>query len=112
MQISNKDLKHSKEACLSVVNTIAPVKSRFIPKYQGPFINKETQRAVTVRSKLRKKFLKRRSKSYKKACNKQRNKPLSLLRKTKNAYYSNLNIKDIVDNKKIWKTVKSFLPDR
>ena len=112
MQISNKDLKHSKETCLSVVNTIAPVKSRFIPENQAPFINKETQRAVTVRSKLRKKFLKRRSKSYKKASNKQRNKCLSLLTKTKNAYYSNLGVKDIVDKKKFWKTVKSFLSDK
>ena len=30
LQISDKDLKHFKETCLSVVNTIAPLKSRFI----------------------------------------------------------------------------------
>ena len=52
-----------------------------------------------VRSKLRKK-----SESDKKAYNKQRNKCFSLLRKTKRAYYSNLNVKDVVDNKKFWKT--------
>ena len=65
-----------------------------------------------VRSKLRKKFVKSRSKSDEKACNKQRNKCVSLLRKTKKAYYSNLNVKDIVDNKKFWKTVKSFFSDK
>ena len=37
LQISDKDLKHFKETCLSVVNTIAALKSRFI---QAPFINK------------------------------------------------------------------------
>ena len=52
-----------------------------------------------VRSRLRKK-----SESDKKAYNKQRNKCFSLLRKTKRAYYSNLNAKDVVDNKKFWKT--------
>ena len=85
LEISDKDLKHFKENCLSVVNTIAPLKSRFIRANQAPFINKEIQRGVMVRSKLRKKFLKSRSESDKKAYNKQRNKCVSLLRKTKKA---------------------------
>lgn len=54
-----------------------------------------------VRSKLGKKFLKRRSNSDKKAYTKQRNKCISLLRNTKTEYYFNLNVKDVVDNKKI-----------
>ena len=74
LQISHKGFKHFKETCLSVVNTIAPLKSRFIRANQAPFINKEIQRGVMVRSKLRKKFLKSRSESDKKAYNKQRNK--------------------------------------
>ena len=48
----------------------------------------------------------------KKAYNKQRNKCISLLRKTKKAYNSILNVKDIVDNKKFWKTAKSFFSDK
>ena len=100
LQISDKDLKRFKETCLSVVNTIAPLKSRFIRANQTPFINKEIQRTVMVRSKLRKKLLKSRSESDKKAYNKQRNKCVSLLRKTKKAYYSNLNVRNIVDNEK------------
>ena len=98
LQITDKALKHFKETCLSVVNTIAPLKSRFIQANQAPFINKEIQRAVMVRSKLRKKFLKSRSESDKKPYNKQRNKSVNLLRKTKKAYYLNLNLKEIVDN--------------
>ena len=88
--LSDKDLKHFKETCMLVVNIIAPLKSRFIQANQAPFINKEIQRAAVVRSKLRKKFLKSKSVSYKKASNKKRNKYISLLRKTKKAYYSNL----------------------
>ena len=65
-----------------------------------------------AKSKLRKKFLKTRSESDKKAYNKQRNKLLSLLKKIKKAYYSNLNVKDIVNNKTFWKTVKSFFSDK
>ena len=73
LQISDKDLKYFKETCLSIVNTIAPLKSRFIRVNQAPFINKEIQQTVIVRSKLRKKFLKSRTRSDKKGYNKQRN---------------------------------------
>ena len=48
----------------------------------------------------------------KKAYNKQRNKCVSLLRKTKKTYYSNLNVKDVVGNKKFWKTLESFFSDK
>ena len=41
LQISDKSLKHFKETCLSVLNTITPLKSRFIRANQAPFINKE-----------------------------------------------------------------------
>ena len=112
LQISEKDLKHFKETCLSVVNTIGLLKSRFIRANQAPFINKEVQRGVTVRSKLRKKFLKSRSESDKKAYNKQRSKFVSLLRKTKKAYYCDLNVKGVVDNKRFWKRMKSFFSDK
>ena len=101
--LSDKSLKYFKETFLSVVNTIAPSKSRFIPANKVAFINKDIRRGTMVRSKLRKKFLKSRSESDKKAYNKQRNKCVSLLRKTKKAYYSNLDGKDVVDNGKQYK---------
>ena len=47
-----------------------------------------------------------------KTYNKQRNKCVSLLRNIKKAYCSNLNVKIILDNKKFWKTVKSFFFDK
>ena len=37
---------------------------------------------------------------------------MSLLRKTKKDYYGNLNEKDVIDNKKIWKTVKPLFSDK
>ena len=112
LQISNKDLKHLKKNLPVSCKHNCCVEKQVYTANQAPFINKEIQRAVMVRSKLRKTFLKSRPKSSKKAYNKQRNKCLSLLRKTKKAYCSNLNVKDIVDNKKFWKTVKSFFSDK
>ena len=46
LQISDKDLKHFKETCLSVVNTIASLKIRFIRANHALFISKEIQRLL------------------------------------------------------------------
>ena len=80
---------------------MAPIKRKFIRANKTPFI-----------SKLRNKFLKSRSLSDKKAYNKRRNACVNLLRKTKKQYYSTLNVKNIVDNKKFWKTVKMYFSDK
>ena len=44
--------------------------------------------------------------------NKQQNFCVSLFRKAKKGYYGNLNEKDVVDNKKFWKTVKPLFSDK
>ena len=37
---------------------------------------------------------------------------MSLLRKSKKVYYSNLDEKKVTDNKTFWKTIKPFLSDK
>ena len=44
LQISDKGLKHFRETCLSVVNTIAPLRSRFIRANQAPLIMVRSKR--------------------------------------------------------------------
>ena len=62
------------------------------------------------RIELRNKFLKHETDEYMQAFIKQRNYCISLLRKSKRSYYSNLNMKYITDNKEFWKTIKLFFP--
>ena len=62
-----------------------------------------------LRRKLRNKFFKNRSNENKRNEVKQRNYCVSLLRKTKREYYSNLDEKKICDNKTFWKIVKPML---
>ena len=64
------------------------------------------------RTRLRNTFLRNRSNEHKRKHSKQRNYWVSLLRKNKNNYYSNLNEKKITDSKTFWKTVKPFLSDK
>ena len=61
------------------------------------------------RSNLRNKYLKSRSEEDRQRFRKQRNLCVSLLRKTKRSYYSNLNEKNVIDNRKFWKTIKPML---
>ena len=62
-----------------------------------------------MRSRLRNRFLKNRNEEGRKLFCRQRNKFVSLLRKSKKDYFDNLNEKTITDNKRFWKTVKPFL---
>ena len=43
---------------------------------------------------------------------KKRNFCVNLLRKTKNEYFQKLNLKDLSDNKKFWKTIKPFFSNK
>ena len=81
-------------------------KKKYITGNQLPFMNKTLSKAIMLRAKLRNKFLKNRSNENKTNYVKQRNHCVSLLRKTKREYYSNLDEKNICDNKIFWKIVK------
>ena len=69
----------------------------------------EVFEAIMTRRRLRNRFLKNRSEENQKLFCKQRNKCLSLLRKSKKGYLATLNEKKITDSKSFWKTVKTFL---
>ena len=77
-----------------------------------PFMNKDLSKAIMDRTRFRNKFLKNRNDENRKKYSKQRNHCVSLLRKTKKQCYEDLNEKNILDNKKFWKTVKPFLSDK
>ena len=75
-------------------------------------ITKNLSKEIITRSRLRNKYLKHETEENRLLHTQQRNKCVSLLRKTKMNYYGNLNQKDITDNKNFWKTVKLFLSDK
>ena len=75
-------------------------------------MNKQIWKENMKRSKLRINFLKTRNNSVKVNYNKQGNFCVSLIRSEKSKYFANLNIKDVTDNKKIWKTIKPCFSDK
>ena len=99
------DLTGFLDACKKSLNYQAPRKNKYTRANQASFLTKEINKEIMTRSRLRNKFLRCRSDGNKKAYNEQRNRCVKVVRSAKKAYHSNLSIKDVNDNKKIWEIV-------
>ena len=75
-------------------------------------MNKTLSKEIMKRTRLRNKFLKNKNDYNKREFSKQRNYCVSLVRKSKKLYYSNLDEKNVTDNKTFRKTIKPFLSDK
>ena len=64
------------------------------------------------RTRLRNKFIDSKTDTDRIAYNKQHNYCVSLIRKEKIAYYSNLNIRDVMDNSTFWRKVKPLFSEK
>ena len=68
-------------------------------------MTKALRKGIMTRSRLRNKFNLKRNQSNWEKYKKQRNFCTSLLKKSKQNFFRNLNIKDLSDNKKFWKKI-------
>ena len=64
------------------------------------------------RSRFKNKYLKSNTSENKRNYKKIRNYCVNLLRRSKKRYYNNLNTKDIMDNKRFWKTIKPLFTEK
>ena len=100
------------EIFLSVLNNHAPVKKKVVRANHMPYMTKQHRKAIMKRSALENKYYKSKSLEDKQAYKKQRNYCNRLYKREKRNYFNNLNLKEITDNKKFWKTVKPFLSNK
>ena len=71
-------------------------------------MNKTISREIMKRTRMRNKFLREKTEANRMASNIQRNYCVLLIRKTKRDYYSNLNHKQLTDNKNFCKLLSLF----
>ena len=90
----------------------APLKKRYVRANQSPFMNKKSSKKIMKRSRLGNAFLNTKSDIDRKAYNKQINYVVSFLRNEKKNFYSHLDTKVVIDNRKFWKTVKPHLSEK
>ena len=109
-----KDINYSlfENIFLQVLNAHAPVKKKMQRFHNNPFMTKQLRKAIMHRSRLKNVFNKSRTPKTWDSYKKQRNFFVNLLRKTKKEYFENINVKDINDNKRFWKTIKPFFSNK
>ena len=110
--INNIDYDSFIKILLTVLDKHVPVKKKYLRANHANFVTKQLRKAIMKRSKLRNDFLKDRNDASQSAYRKQRNLCVTLLRKAKKQYFSNLEPKLITENKKFWKSVKPLFSDK
>ena len=95
-----------KELFFCIFNKLAPIKRKYVRANEALFMAKELDKTIMERSRLRNKFLKTKSITYRKNYNVQRIfcKKL-LLRSAKKLLFNYLGISKINDNRSFWKTI-------
>ena len=73
---------------------------------------KQLCKAIIHRSRLKNSFNKYRTPKTWDSYKKQHNFCVNFFRKSKKEYFQNINVKDINDNKKFWKTIKPFFSNK
>ena len=93
---------------VNTLNTHAPLKKKVMRFNNNPFMTKTLRKAIMQRSKLKTEYNVKRTIASWEKYKRQRNYCVNLLRKSKKNYFQNLNVKDLADNKKFWKSVKPY----
>ena len=108
----DKSLGNFMSSCSRILDQHAPQKKRYLRGNQSPFMNETLSKAIMHRSKLRNNFLKNRTEENRKKYSTQRNLCVTLLRKSKRAYFGSLDEEKLFDNKEFWSVVKTILSNK
>ena len=85
---------------MDLLNKLASLKCKFLRANHSKFMMKELSKAIMLRTRFRRQFLKMKTPEANGKYNKQRNICVSLIRKAKRNYYESLDLNNICDNKK------------
>ena len=99
-------LKTFCKTTMNALNSFAFIKKEYARDNQMPLMTKNLSKEIMTRLRLRNKYLKNKTEENRLLYTEQRNKCVSLLRKTKINYYENLDEKGRTYNKIFWETAK------
>ena len=107
-----KNYESFENVFLNTFNSYAPLKKKVIRANQKPYVTKEMRKAIMLRSQLENKFYQYVTEENWNSLKRQRNYCNRLYKRERKRYYSNLNLKNINDNKKFWNTMKPLFGDK
>ena len=97
---------------LLLLNKYAPIKKKILWANHSPFMTKTLRKAIMLRYQLKNKFIKSRNKEDWSNYKKKRNFCTNHLKKSKQNYFGQLDMKHLNDNRKFWKIIKPFFPTK
>ena len=97
---------------LKVLDRHLPLKKRIVRANEVPYMTKNLRKAIANRSRLENQYYKYKTAESLRAYKRQKNFCSRLYKKERKKYYENLNVKNITDSKKFWKTTKPFFTDK
>ena len=97
---------------MEVIDEHAPLKNKFVRGNQAPFLNREFQKAIYTRTRLKNKYWREPSRENKLAYKKQRHLCISRRRKSITNYLNKFTDKGLETSKSIWKFIKPFLTNK
>ena len=109
---SIKEYETFEEEFLKVSNKHAPLKKKFIRANYVPYMTKDLRKAIMKRSQLESKYIKQPTIENMNNYKKHKNFCSKLYKKERQKFYSQLDIKNVTDNKLFWKTMKPFLSEK
>ena len=95
-----------------ILNQFAPLKQKPIRNSNQPFMTKTLCKAIMKRSKLRNEFNEDKNIENWSEYKRQRKFCSNLLKQSKKCHFDSLNVNDVTENKKFWKTIKPFLTEK
>ena len=95
-----------------MLNKHAPLKKKLLRANHAPYITKTLRKAIMRRSQLETKYLKSKTQTDLKLYKKHKNFCSKLHKRERRKYYESLDMKNVLDSKKFWKTMRPFLSDK
>ena len=95
-----------------IVEKHVPLKKKTVRGNHAPFVSEGLRKAIYTRSRFRNRFLKNPDEINSKLYKQQRNKCVSIQRKSIQNYFSNITSNGIITNKNFWKAIKPFLTNK
>ena len=106
--LNNIEYDAFQEITVSPLNVYTPLKKKYLRANHACFATNELRKAILQRTRLRNIYLKQRTETTKVAYNQQRNKCVSILKKSKRCYFESLDVKFVKDNKIFGKKSRPF----
>ena len=95
-----------------IVEKHVPLKKKTLRGNHAPFVSKELRKAIYTGSRFRNRFPKKPDEINSKLYKQQRNKCVSIRRKSIKHYFSSITSNGIIANKNFWKAIKPFLTNK